>query len=249
MCVVTGAGRDLGQAIAGAVASEGAEVVLHYNRSKGGAAKLSRRIHRGGGKAHLLSADLRSESSCRWLIRTSARLLGRIDILINSAGLFERTDVSSLTERQFDRLLALNLKAPVFCAIEAAKVMTRRGGVGGRCVGARSGGGRIVNISSLGAFQAWPAYLAYCASKAALVSATRSLARATAPFVMVNSVAPGLIDLPEGMSESERDRLVSAIPAGRIGTYDDVIDAVLYFCTAEYVTGQVLLVDGGASLR
>lgn len=238
--MVTGAGRDLGLAIARAIASEGAEIVLHYNRSKGGAGRLSQRIRRGGGKAHVLAADLRSESACRGLIRRSVRLLGRIDILINNAGLFERTDISSLTARQFDRLLALNLKAPVFCAIEAAKVMTRQGS-GGR--------GRIVNISSLGAYQAWPAYVAYCASKAALVSATRSLARATAPHVMVNSVAPGLIDLPASMSGLERDRLVSTIPAGRIGTYDDVVDAVLYFCTAEYVTGQVLLVDGGASLR
>lgn len=237
--MVTGAGRDLGLAIAGAIASEGAEIVLHYNRSKGGAGRLSQRIRRGGGKAHVLAADLRSESACRGLIRRSARLLGRIDILINNAGLFERTDISSLTSRKFDRLLALNLKAPVFCAIEAAKVMTRQKG----------GRGRIVNISSLGAYQAWPAYVAYCASKAALVSATRSLARATAPHVMVSSVAPGLIDLPASVSGSERDRLVSTIPAGRIGTYDDVVEAVLYFCTAEYVTGQVLLVDGGASLR
>lgn len=237
-CLVTGAGRDLGRAIADAVAAVGAEVVLHCNESVRGAEALRRRIIAKGGKAHVVRADLSRESQARRLVMRSHDLLGRLDILINSAGVFFPSPADSIDSKKFDKLIDLNLKAPVFCAQEAARIMKMQ-----------PAGGRIINVSSIGAFESWPKYLGYCASKAALVSATRTMAVAFGPEVMVSSVAPGLIDLPEDLSSRSRRRIVSAIPAGRLGTYEDVIRAVLYLCTATYVTGQILLVDGGATLR
>lgn len=235
--LVTGAGRDLGRFIAASLAAEGADVAIHYNSSKDGALALCAGIRRQGGAAFTLKADLRSTRAAESLVRRAARLLGRLDILVNSAGVFLRSDPVSLTSRTYDRLMALNVRAPIFCARAAAELMQSRGG------------GRIINITSLGAFESWPAYMGYCASKAALVSVTRSMALAFAPTVSVNSVAPGLIDLPADLRASARRRLIQAIPARRTGSYEDVAKAVLYLCTADYVTGQTLVVDGGASLR
>jgi len=234
-CLITGAGRDLGAAIAASLAGHGAAVVLNYNTSRTRAERLCKRLRQAGAEVHALQADLRDAAEIRALVRGAARLLGGIDILVNSAGVFTRSDLKHLDAAGFDRLLALNLKAPVLCARECARLMR--------------GNGRIVNIASLGAFEAWPRYLGYCAAKAGLVSATRTMARALAPRIAVNAVAPGFIDLPRDMTAPERKRIIDRIPAGRLGNYRDVVEAVLFFCTAEYVTGQILVVDGGASLR
>ncbi|MEW6368534.1 MAG: SDR family oxidoreductase [Acidobacteriota bacterium] len=236
-CLVTGAGRDLSAAIADGLAREGALLGIHYNRSKAGAMRLQRQIIRRGGIAHVVQADLRDETAVRRMVRQAHRLLGRIDILVNSAGLFYRSDLFDTPMRSLDLLFDLNLKAALICARECAAVMTRQGS------------GCIVNISSLGAFEAWPGYLGYCASKAALVSATRTMALQLAPAITVNSVAPGFIDLPSELSLAARRRIIAKIPAARLGSYDDVVGAVLYLCRSPYVTGQVLLVDGGASIR
>ncbi len=236
VCLVTGAGRGLGRAVALALADEGAAVLLHCNRSHQGARLLRDLIRGKGGVAHVRQADLTCESSRRRLVRETLRLLGRIDILVNSAGIFAQSDLASLTSQKLDHLFAVNLTAPILLSRDCSGIMISQGS------------GRIINISSLGAFKSWPKYLGYCASKAALVSATRTMARALAPHILVNSVAPGFIDLPTDLRPSAKKRLIAAIPAQRTGSYQNIVDAVLYFCTAEYVTGQILAVDGGASL-
>ncbi len=164
---------------------------------------------------------------------------GRLDGLVNNAARFTRADVLDISEADWDFLHAVNLKAVFFCAQEAARLMLR----------APEGEGRIVNISSMGAFLAWPEHVHYCASKAGVLALTRGLARALAPRISVNSVAPGVIPFEE-RDDPGIQKMARATPAGRPGTGEEIADAVAWFLRAStFVTGQVLQVDGGLGLR
>jgi pteridine reductase len=164
------------------------------------------------------------------------RRLGRLDILVNNAALFFRTPVLTTTPAQFDRLLAVNLRAPFFVSQAAARAMGRRGG-------------RIINIADVGAVRAWAGYVPYGMSKAGVVMLTRGLAVALAPRIQVNAVAPGVVLLPEGFPRESGRRLAARIPMGRHGRPADVAEAVRFFATcSDYITGQVLFVDGGMSV-
>ena len=174
-------------------------------------------------------------AEARALVAAAARRLGRLDILVNNAAVFFRTPVATTTPAQFDRLIAINLRAPFFCSQAAARAMGRRGG-------------RIINIADVGAVRAWPGYVPYGISKAGVVMLTRGLAAALAPRIQVNAVAPGVVLLPEGFPRESGRRLARRIPMGRHGTPADVAEAVRFFATCSpYVTGQVLFVDGGMS--
>ncbi len=133
-------------------------------------------------------------------------------------------------------MLGLNLRAPFFCAQRAARLM------------ARSGGGRIINIADVAAFEAWPGYAHHCISKAGLVMMTRVLARALAPGILVNAVAPGPVLPPEDYSDRDRREIAEKTALGRLGDPEDVSEAVLYLLRADYVTGETLVVDGGKRL-
>ena len=166
----------------------------------------------------------------------AVRRLGRLDVLVNNAALFFRTPVLTTTPAQFDRLLAVNLRAPFFLRQAAARAMGRRGG-------------RIVNIADVGAVRAWPGYMPYGISKAGVLMLTRGLAVALAPRIQVNAVAPGVVLLPEGFPRESGRRLAARIPMGRHGRPDDVAPAVRFFATcSDYITGQVLFVDGACRL-
>ncbi|MGH7368712.1 MAG: SDR family oxidoreductase, partial [Candidatus Rokuibacteriota bacterium] len=180
--------------------------------------------------------DVSRPREARALVTSAAKALGRLDVLVNNAALFFRTPVLTTTPAQFDRLLAVNLRAPFFCSQAAARAMGRRGG-------------RIVNIADAGAVRAWPGYVPYGISKAGVVMMTRGLAAALAPRIQVNAVAPGIVLLPEGFPRESGRRLAARIPMGRHGRPADVAEAVRFFATcSEYVTGQVLFVDGGSSI-
>jgi 3-oxoacyl-[acyl-carrier protein] reductase/pteridine reductase len=160
--------------------------------------------------------------------------VGRLDGLVNNAARFTRFDPMKVTEADWDFIHSVNLKAVFFCAQQAAKRMSE--------------GGRIVNISSLGAIVPWAEHAHYCASKAGVIMLTRALAKAWAPRITVNSVAPGVI--PFGEMDQRIDTMIRATPAGRAGTGAEIADAVVYFLKASnFVTGQVLAVDGGLSQR
>jgi NAD(P)-dependent dehydrogenase (short-subunit alcohol dehydrogenase family) len=207
VALVTGGAVRVGLEIARALADAGADVAVGYRPRE----------------AHALVAS-------------AVRRLGRLDILVNNAALFFRTPVGSTTPEQFDRLLAVNLRAPFLCSQAAARAMGRRGG-------------RIINIADVGAVRAWPGYVPYGISKAGVVVLTRGLAVALAPRIQVNAVAPGVVLLPEGFPRDRGRRLAARIPMGRHGRPGDVAEAVRFFATcSDYVTGQVLFVDGGASL-
>ena len=224
--LVTGAAKRIGREIALRLAHEGARVVVHYHRSE---AEAQRTAEECGG-ASLVRANLESVQE----IEAMFAQVGRLDGLVNNAARFTRFDPMKVTEADWDFIHRVNLKAVFFCAQQAAKRMT--------------GGGRIVNISSLGAIVPWAEHAHYCASKAGVIMLTRALAKAWAPRITVNSVAPGVI--PFGETDQRIDAMIRATPAGRAGTGAEIADAVVYFMKAsDFVTGQVLAVDGGLSQR
>lgn len=232
--LVTGAARRIGRAIARTLASQGARVLIHYGTSREEAEAVAAEC----GNAALYQADLAQVSEIHRLFAEIAERETRLDALVNNAARFTRIHPLEVTEADWDFIHDVNLKAYFFCAQQAALLMRRNPG----------GAGRIVNISSMGAFGAWPEYVHYCASKAGVTGMTRALAKALAPAITVNAVAPGIIPFEE--LENERiQRMIKATPAGRPGTGEEIAGAVLYFLTAgDFVTGQTLQVDGGMGL-
>jgi NAD(P)-dependent dehydrogenase (short-subunit alcohol dehydrogenase family) len=230
--LVTGAARRIGRGIALRLAEEGARVALHYHTSEDAA----RRTAAECGGAPIFRANLESVAEIARLFGEIEGCFGRLDGLVNNAARFTRFDPLEITEQDWDFIHSVNLKAVFFCCQHAARLMRR------------TGGGRIVNISSLGGIRPWAEHVHYCSSKAGSIMLTRALAKALAPEITVNSVAPGVIPF-EDIDERSR-RMVEATPARRGGTPAEVADAVVYFLKASnFVTGQILAVDGGLSLR
>lgn len=232
--LVTGAARRIGRAIARRLHGEGARVLIHYGASEQEAREVSREC----GGAPVFQANLESVEAIRAMFAEIEQRAGALFGLVNNAARFTRVPPLEMSEEEWDFIHSVNLKAAFFCAQQAALLMRRQGGEG-----------RIVNISSMGAFLAWPEHVHYCASKAGVVQMTRALAKALAPGISVNSVAPGVIPF----EEAEDPRIVAmagATPAGRPGTGAEIADAVVYFLKATaFVTGQVLQVDGGLGLK
>ena len=233
--LVTGAGRRIGREIALRLASEGAQVAVHYGHSKEDAGAVVSEIERAGGQAFSLQADLTRVNEIARMFDEVERRCGRLDILINNAGRFYTTPLSEATESEWDSLLDSNVKSQFFCAQRAAPMLRE------------SGRGRIVNLASLGGLLAWPKYTAYCVSKAGVIHLTRCLARELAPTVTVNAVAPGTISFPDDPPELA-ESYVRKAPLKRTGSAKDIADAVAYLVNAPFVTGQVLVVDGGRSI-
>jgi pteridine reductase len=232
VALVTGAGHRVGRAIALALGEDGAHVAVHYHGSEGPAHETVKAIESAGGAASLFRADLREADAAAGLAAEVGRACGRLDVLVNSAASMMRTPLETVTPQQWDELFALNLRAPFFLSIAAARVMGEQGGV-------------IVNISDHMGFEAWPAFVPHGVSKAGIAAMTHLLAGALAPRVRVNAVAPGAVLAPEGWTADDQDRYSRQTPLARVGTPDDVISAIRYLITASYVTGETLFVDGG----
>jgi NAD(P)-dependent dehydrogenase (short-subunit alcohol dehydrogenase family) len=236
VALVTGGAVRVGLEIARALADAGADVAIGYRRSAAAARAAVRDLEARGVRAAALRADVARPREARALVTAAVKRLGRLDILVNNAALFFRTPVLTTTIVQFDRLLAVNLRAPFFLSQAAARAMGRRGG-------------RIINIADVGAVRAWAGYVPYGISKAGVLMLTRGLAAALAPRIQVNAVAPGVVLLPEGFPRVSERRLTARIPMGRHGRPADVAQAVRFFATcSDYITGQVLFVDGGMSV-
>jgi 3-oxoacyl-[acyl-carrier protein] reductase/pteridine reductase len=230
--LVTGAARRIGRAIALRLAEEGARVAIHYHRSE---AEARRTAEECGGAA-LVRANLESVAEIGRMFAEVEERFGRLDGLVNNAARFTRRLPLEITEQDWDFIHSVNLKAVFFCCQNGARLMQK------------SGGGRIVNISSLGGIRPWAEHAHYCASKAGVIMLTRALAKAFAPEITVNSVAPGVIPF-EDIDERGR-KMIAVTPARRGGTPAEVADAVVYFLEASnFVTGQTLAVDGGLSQR
>ncbi|HEX5229953.1 MAG TPA: SDR family oxidoreductase [Bryobacteraceae bacterium] len=230
--LVTGAAKRIGRAIALKLYEAGFRVAIHYGSSE----KEARATAEECGSAPLFKANLESVADIQRMFRDVEEQLGSLYGLVNNAARFKRVDPLKLTDADWDYIHDVNLKATFFCCQQAALLMKK------------SGAGRIVNLSSLGGIRPWEMYAHYCASKAGVLMLTRALAKAFAPEISVNSVAPGVI-LASDQDPRAQD-LIAATPAQRSGTPEEIADAVLYFINASnFVTGQVLAVDGGLSQR
>ena len=235
--LVTGAGRRLGRAIAAALAGRGMRIAIHHHISTDGAAELEADIRSAGGEAVSFNADLSDPSAARDLPGRVADVFGGLDVLINSAAVFHRLDFEHTTPAQYDAIMGVNLRAAFFCGQGAAPFLRRSRG-------------KVVNLADLAGLEPWPAFAAHSISKAGVVMLTKVMARALAPDVTVNAIAPGAVLVPDAYDEAERDRLARSTPLGRLGQPADVTDAVLYLLeSGDFVTGEVLVVDGGRHLR
>jgi NAD(P)-dependent dehydrogenase (short-subunit alcohol dehydrogenase family) len=236
--LVTGAAKRIGRGIALRLASEGARVLIHYHRSEPDARATAGEC----GAAGLYRANLESVAEIRRMFEQIGEQHGRLDGLVNNAARFTRFDPLEITEADWDFIHNVNLKSVFFTAQAAAKLMlSREGGDTGLA-------GRIVNISSLGGLRPWAEHAHYCASKAGVIMLTRALAKAWAPRITVNSVAPGVIPFDD--IDERGLQMIRNTPAQRGGTPEEIADAVVFFLTASnFVTGQILAVDGGLSQR
>ena len=230
LALVTGAAHRLGKVFALTLARQGFDIVLHYHQSLDAALQTQAEIEAIGRRVVLSQADLTDTSQIQALISN----LDSLNLLVNSAAFMPDGNVDALTLENWDTTLDLNLRAPFLLAQESAKKMTN--------------GGLIVNITDVGAQKAWSRYPSYTISKAALESLTRILARALAPQIRVNAIAPGFVLQSEIVSEEEWQRLINRIPLKRPARTEEIAFALEFILKNEYITGQTIVVDGGYSL-
>ena len=236
--LITGAARRLGKAMALAMAGAGANVAFTYLHSVDDANKTLAMIERAGPGVFGILCDVRKE---KMIVRAVDKILehfGRLDVLVNNAGIFQTTKLEEITTEQWDDAFAVNVRAPFLISKYCIPSL-------------RENHGRIINLGSLGGEKPWTTHADYCSSKAALHMLTRVMAKALAPEIAVNCVAPGMIDAGGADRYPELlKRVAEQTPMKKAGTPEDVVSAVRYFATApHFITGQVLTVDGGLGLR
>jgi len=234
IAVVTGAGRRLGKEIALSLSRMGYSILLHYNSSEIQAKKVADLIIDEGVEVFPYKADLTDNRQIIEMWKFINSLPFELEILINSAAIMKHSDIRTLSFSDFDETLALNLRAPLFCSQEASKNMVA--------------GGLIVNISDIGAGKNWLGYPIYSISKSSLEVLTRIFAKALAPNIRVNAIAPGLVMPPQSGNDKTWEQLKAKIPLKRNATAVEITSMVEYLLLNKYITGQVLAIDGGYSL-
>ena len=244
--IVTGSAVGVGRATALELAKRGANVVVNYSRSEEEAKETVAMVEALGANALLVRADVSNDAEVRAMVAAAVDAFGGVHVLVNNAGttaFVDFADLEGMTEELWDRILAVNLKGPFFCARAAAEAMKS------------SGEGAIVNIASIAGVKAIGSSIAYAASKAGLINLTVALARVLAPEVRVNCVAPGFIDtrwLRQGLGdfyELAKQRTAEQTPLGRVATPEDVAQITLSLIEgADFVTGQTIVIDGGSSI-
>lgn len=233
--LVTGGARRIGRAVALRLAQAGANVAITYRNSKQEAEQTAGRLEALGVQSMVFACDLRQEESVRMAVATVAAHFGRLDIVVNNAGVFEQAPLETLTASQWDAVFETNTRGPFLVVREALPHLRRVQG-------------RIVNLTSLGGAHAWASHAHYCASKAALEMLTKTMAKAFAPEVTANCVAPGWIDADDA-GGLLAEHFAKRTPMRRNGTAEEVAEAVLFFAAGPgFITGQTLAVDGGLGL-
>ncbi len=233
--LVTGAGQRIGRAITRALADAGFAVAIHCRSAPGEARTLAAEIEARGGQSAVFVADLTEPAAITRLVADAAAALGPLTLLVNNAAIFESDDIRSLTRERWERQFAINLEAPVFLAQAFAAQ-------------APAGRSAIINLIDQRVLRTTPQFFSYTLAKAALATATRTLAQALAPRIRVNAVAPGPT-LPSARQRAEDfARQTAALPLGRGPTPEEVAAAVVFLATAASVTGALIPVDGGQHL-
>jgi NAD(P)-dependent dehydrogenase (short-subunit alcohol dehydrogenase family) len=234
--LITGGARRLGRAIALALAEEGADVAITFRNSAREAQHTVIDVVSFGGRAVALRCDITDEKSVKSAIKETVRELGGVDLLINNAADYETVPFDKLTLQQWDAIFASNTRGPFLVSREALKYLRERKG-------------KIINMGSLGGLRPWTSHAHYCSSKAAVHMLTKVMAKALAPEIAVNCVAPGMIDLGEKSAALFMKKMAQQTPMRRNGRGEEIAAAVLFFATApKFITGQILAVDGGLGL-
>lgn len=234
VALVTGSAKRVGRSIVLRLAAEGADVIVNYRTSQKEAAEVVAQVISMGRRSVAIPANVAKRSDVLAMFAAIEKEFGRLDILVNNVGIFFPAKFEELTEEQWDSILDANLKSQFLCAQSAAPLLRR------------SGSGRIVNFASLGGLLAWPLYTHYCVSKAGVIMLTRCLSRALAPEITVNAIAPGTISFPNDAPGIAED-FIQRAPLRRTGTPKDIDDAVIFLVNSGFITGQVIVVDGGRS--
>jgi pteridine reductase len=236
IAIVTGAAHRVGKSIALELAAAGAHIVVHYHRGHEHVPATLAELRALGVRAEAVSADLAKQEGARALFDAAAREFGGVDVLVNSAAIMDSGSVQTLTPEAWQRSLDINLSGPFYCSQLAAESMQARGG------------GAIVNISDLAGLEPWARYPAHSVSKAGLIMLTRVLAKALAPAIRVNAVAPGPVMKPPEFSDDRWHQIGQNTLLKRTGSGYDVAHATRFLLEADYITGETLVVDGGSTL-
>jgi pteridine reductase len=234
VALVTGSARRVGREIALALATRGCDLMIHYNRSEKEARDVVHTAETIGVRAASIQADLTDLDEIKKLFRELDQVYERLDLLVNSAAIMQSVDLVQASEEDWDRTMDLNLKAPFFCIQLAAQRMHR--------------GGAIVNISDVAGLRPWGRYPTHSISKAGLEMLTRVAARALAPQIRVNAVAPGPVLRSEWIDQTRWQQITRALPLQREGSPSDVAEAVIFLFENDYITGETIVVDGGRNL-
>lgn len=238
VALITGASRGIGRAIALKFAQNGANVIINYSSSQSQAEELKEEIEKIGTKAMIIKCDVSNADEVSQMFSQVEKEFGRLDILVNNAGITKDGLILRMDEEDFDKVIAINLKGAFLCARAAAKMMVKQ----------RSG--NIINISSVVGIAGNIGQANYAASKAGIIGLTKSLAKELASRnIRVNAIAPGFIktDMTEVLSDKVKEVMLSSIPLGRFGEADEVANVALFLASnlSSYITGQVIVVDGG----
>ncbi|MBI5020988.1 MAG: SDR family oxidoreductase [Ignavibacteriales bacterium] len=238
VAIVTGGGKRLGRAIAIALAENGFNVVVNYNKSLSGALETVNLIKERGTEAFPLKADISKKTDVNRLVNSTIKKFGRIDLLVNNSGIFTESSLLKTSQEIWDNTIDINLKGSFLCAQAVAPIMLKQKG------------GKIINISSVGGLIGWTNYFSYSISKAGVIMLTRLLAKELAPYVQVNTIAPGFIAIRESDKNNEFKMPKKKILLQKYGNIKDITDMVTYLSTkSEYITGQVIPIDGGRSIK
>ncbi len=241
--LITGGAKRLGRASALALAKAGADVAITFRESAREARETVVDLTALGVRAFALRCDVTDEASVRAMMKEAGRELGRIDILVNNAGNYETVEFEKITVKQWDAIFASNTRGPFLVTREALPWMRRKRGKGQKIEA------KVINMGSLGGLRPWATHAHYCSSKAALHMLTKVMAKALAPEIAVNAIAPGMIDLGEKAAAAFMRRMAKQTPMHRNGSGEEIAEAVVFFATApQFITGQILAVDGGLGL-
>jgi len=236
VALITGSAKRIGSRIAIELAKRGARIAVHYRSSRHEAEETTKTIRSSGGEAVTFQADLTQIPAVDKLFRDIRTAFGGLDILVNSASIFEPSTVQETNPEQWDAQMDSNARAPFFVAQQAASLMLARGH------------GKIINIADVAGEVIWPAYFAYSVSKAALIAVNRGLAKSYAPHVQVNAIAPGPILFPENYTEQQKKAAIERTLLKREGSPQDIVNAVVFLIENDYITGELIHVDGGRHL-
>ena len=233
VALITGSAKRIGRLTAIELARHGARIAIHYRNSIEDAKESLRMIQAEGGSGELFQADLADLPAISAMIQKIEKTFGGLDILVNSASTFHTGTAEETSAELWDEQMSSNARGPFFVAQSAAQLMMRRGS------------GKIVNIVDVAGEVIWPGYFAYSVSKAALIAVNRGMAKAYAPVIQVNGIAPGPVLFPEDYTEEQKRSAIERTLLKRAGHPSDVVNAVVFLLENDYITGEIIHVDGG----